>query len=112
MNTIFDEDAIAVVMDDGLDLIEWSSMVGEGVSFTEGYHIELASSFVDTGDPDLIDLDGSRVDLGIYGGLEGGSWDLDGDGYFDYFWPGTFDDVPELVDDSIYDRDDTDASVH
>lgn len=63
--------------------------------------------------PDLlVDPDASAPDQGIFGGPEGGSWDLDEDGFFDYFWPGSIDDVPPGFDSADWDCDDTDAAVH
>lgn len=63
--------------------------------------------------PDLlVDPDASAPDQGIFGGPEGGTWDLDGDGFLDYFWPGSILDVPSGFDSADWDCDDTDAAVH
>lgn len=70
-------------------------------------HLALTSPVINAGDPALLDIDGSGLDLGLYGGLEGGGWDRDQDGLPDYFWPGTWADVPEGTDASAYDADDT-----
>jgi len=85
--------------------------LGQGSS-TSRYHLSLASPLIDTGDPAVSDLDGSRSDMGPFGGPGGGEIDLDTDGYPDYFWPGLFDDVPAGVDPAPYDRDDGDSDVH
>jgi hypothetical protein len=57
------------------------------------------------------DVDGSLADLGIYGGPEGGSRDLDDDGEPDWFWPGTIDDASFGYDPAGYGCDDVDPSV-
>jgi hypothetical protein len=59
----------------------------------------------------VTDLDGSRSDIGAFGGEAGGGWDLDQDGVFDYFWPGTIDDSPAGFDPSTYDADDSDMVI-
>lgn len=58
------------------------------------------------------DLDGTASDSGIYGGPEGGLRDADWDGLFDYFWPGTCEDVPDQIDVSRWDCDDRDPEVN
>jgi hypothetical protein len=35
------------------------------------YHLDAGSSLIDRGDPGIEDVDGSRSDLGMYGGPEG-----------------------------------------
>ena len=83
-------------------------------------HLALDSPLVDAGNPSACanggtsgcDPDGSRSDIGIYGGPDADDWDRDGDGWSDYFWPGTVDDAPNGFDPSAYDADDGDASVH
>ncbi len=79
---------------------------------TSDLHLALDSPLVDAGDPERTDPDGSRSDMGIYGGLEADGWDRDGDTFPDYFWPGTLEDVPQGFDVSDYDRDDSDPTVH
>ena len=61
--------------------------------------------------PLVHDPDGSRSDIGAYGGPQADEWDRDGDGAPDYFWPGTFEDAPEGVDTAAFDPDDTDPLV-
>lgn len=58
-----------------------------------------------------VDADGSSADLGIFGGSDGDTWDLDLDGAFDYFWPGAFGEAPSGVDLNTFDRNDLDATV-
>lgn len=61
------------------------------------FHAALNSPLIDAGNPNTFDVDGSHADIGMYGGNGGGSWDLDGDNRFDYFWPGEFSDAPENI---------------
>lgn len=75
------------------------------------WHLSESSSLIDAGTTSELDVDGTRADMGIYGGPDGDGWDLDGDGYFDYFWPGAFADAPLGVDTAGYDCDDGDASI-
>jgi hypothetical protein len=75
-------------------------------------HSATASPLVNQGAPDEVDADGSRSDPGIYGGGEGGAWDRDRDGYFDWYWPGKRADAPSGVEPADYDKDDRDASAH
>ncbi len=70
------------------------------------WHLAVGSPAVDTGDPGLVDADGSRADLGAFGGAFGAQWDLDGDGVPTYFWPGDLTDAPADVDTSAYEADD------
>ncbi len=83
----------------------------DAVGLPVDLHLATSSPLVDAGDPLVHDPDGSRADIGIFGGPLGDEWDRDLDGVPDYFWPGTLEDAPEGVDASEYDADDTDASV-
>jgi hypothetical protein len=74
-------------------------------------HLALTSPLINAGDPSLYDADGSRADIGIYGGAGGNAWDRDGDGYPDYYWPGTLTDAPSGVNVDDFDIDDLDGSV-
>lgn len=74
-------------------------------------HLALTSPLVNAGDPETFDVDGSRADMGIYGGPDGDAWDADGDGFPDYFWPGEWSDAPVGFDKAAYDCDDLDAAV-
>lgn len=80
------------------------------------YHLGLASPLINTGDPTQLDPDGSRADIGLFGGPNAALFDLDGDGYPLYFWPGTYLDVPlsspVSIDSSDFDCDDADLDVY
>ncbi len=54
-------------------------------------HLSTASPLVGAGDPALADPDGSVTDMGAYGGAEAASWDLDWDGYDEWWLPGPYD---------------------
>ena len=54
-------------------------------------HLQASSPLVDTGDPTILDPDGSPSDIGAYGGPEAGAWDLDGDGWYEWWQPGLYD---------------------
>jgi len=51
-------------------------------------HLTLESPLVDRGDPGLVDPDGTRSDMGAYGGPGAGGWDLDRDGFTEWWQPG------------------------
>lgn len=70
-----------------------------------------ASPLVDTGSASLLDVDGSRSDLGIYGGSFGGQWNRDGDERSDYFWPGSWSQAPAGFSPADYDCNDRDPTV-
>ena len=71
----------------------------------------MCSSDLNAGDPAITDADGSRADIGSYGGLGGDEWDRDSDGVPDYFWPGEWSDAPPGFDPGDYDCDDLDPEV-
>lgn len=74
-------------------------------------HLALTSPLINAGDPAQTDADGSRADIGIYGGQDGDQWDLDMDGVPDYFWPGEWSDAPAGFAPTDYDCDDLDSGV-
>lgn len=74
-------------------------------------HPALGSPLINAGDSTITDVDGSRADIGSYGGQNGADWDVDGDGTPDYFWPGEWDDAPAGFDPNDYDCDDLDPDV-
>jgi len=76
------------------------------------YHLTGASPLVNAGDPARLDPDGSRSDMGAYGGSDAGGWDLDRDGYPDWCWPGTHAQAPTGFDAAEFDADDLDSSIH
>ncbi len=61
------------------DLIDWN------------VHLQLGSSLIDMGDPALFDPDGSTSDIGAYGGSGAEQYDLDGDGFYEWWQPGGYD---------------------
>ena len=67
----------------------------DGDASNDSYVLARTSPCVDAGDPMISDVDGSRSDIGAYGGLDLVTQDEDGDGY-----------------DSSTDCDDGDATVH
>ena len=54
-------------------------------------HLALTSPLVDAGDPSILDPDGSPSDIGGYGGPGAAEWDLDWDGYYEWWQPGEYD---------------------
>lgn len=74
------------------------------------YHLALASTLINKGAPDVLDVDGSVADPGIYGGPNGGDWDMDGDGKPGYFWPGVCENVPTDFDGTAYECNDNVAN--
>lgn len=57
-----------------------------------------------------VDPDGSVADMGAYGGGDAGSWDLDEDGYPEWWQPGAYDAV--LYPGDGWDCDDHDDDVY
>ena len=76
------------------------------------WHLASNSPLVNAASPALEDPDGSRADMGAYGGEGGDGWNLDGDCYPDYFWPGTLNDAPPGFSPADYDGADLDPGVH
>jgi hypothetical protein len=72
-------------------------------------HLDPASPLVDVVDPSCHDPDGSRPDLGMYGGTYAGSWDRDRDGYPEWWQPGPYDDATYPAQG--WDCDDRDATI-
>ncbi len=73
-------------------------------------HLAADSDLVDIGSTDLTDPDGTRSDIGAYGGEGAGAWDLDNDGYPEWWQPGEYDPTTYPAED--WDCDDTDPAVH
>lgn len=71
----------------------------------EDVHLSAMSPLINQGDPGALDADGTRSDLGLYGGAGGDEWDLDGDGLPTWYWPGAYTGAPVGVDASAYDCD-------
>jgi len=55
------------------------------------FHLSTDSLLVDAGSPTMVDPDGSRSDIGAYGGPEADGWDRDNDGYPEWWQPGEYD---------------------
>jgi hypothetical protein len=73
-------------------------------------HLDLDSQIVDIGSADLTDPDGGPSDIGAYGGEGADGWDLDHDGYPEWWQPGGYD--PGTHPGDGWDCDDTDPAVH
>ncbi len=54
-------------------------------------HLGAGSDLVDAGHPVLTDPDGSTSDMGVYGGADAGTRDVDGDGFPQWWQPGAYD---------------------
>jgi len=73
-------------------------------------HLAVGSPLTDAGATSPTDPDGTDSDIGPYGGPDAGSWDLDSDGYPEWWQPGEYDAAtyPGLG----WDCDDRDAMVY
>ena len=69
------------------------------------FHLQQNSLLVDVGGG--TDSDGGPSDIGIYGGTA--QWDLDGDGYYEWWQPGAYDSTAYPAQG--WDCDDTDANI-
>ena len=54
-------------------------------------HLSASSPLIDAGDPAILDPDGSPADMGAYGGPGADAWDLDWDGFPEWWLPGPYD---------------------
>ena len=73
-------------------------------------HLTLISGLIDAGSATVLDPDGGPSDIGMYGGSLAGNWDLDGDGYPEWWQPGEYDD--ESYPAQGWDCDDDDPTDH
>ncbi len=73
-------------------------------------HLDPTSPLIDAGDPTVLDPDGSPSDIGAYGGPAAGGWDLDFDGFFEWWQPGPYD--PATYPALGWDCDDGDETVY
>jgi hypothetical protein len=73
-------------------------------------HLAAASPLVDAGAPSGSDPDGSDSDIGAYGGSGAAYWDLDRDGYPEWWQPGEYDHAAYPADG--WDCDDGDDNVY
>ena len=71
-------------------------------------HLGLSSPLIDAGDPTVLDPDGSPSNIGAYGGPGAGLFDLDLDGYYEWWIPGAYDAATSPGSDC----DDGDPAVH
>ena len=69
----------------------WSVVLLTGMLGCQGCKSGADSDSIDVGDPELRDPDGSRSDIGAWGGPGADDWDLDEDGYPSWWQPGTYD---------------------
>ena len=72
-------------------------------------HLDPFSDALDQGDPQQLDPDGSRSDIGAFGGPAAASYDVDGDGYPLWWQPSQF--LPVHAQEG-WDCDDLDPAVH
>jgi len=87
---------------------EFLDVAGADAEFWD-LHLDPDSDLVDAGDPSVLDPDFSPSDIGIYGGPEAGGFDLDGDGWFEWWQPGPYDTTSYPALD--LDCDDHDSAV-
>jgi hypothetical protein len=73
-------------------------------------HLSEGSLLVDAGDWMLADPGSDPCDIGAYGGTYAGSWDLDGDGFPQWWQPGAYD--FDTYPAQGWDCDDQSASTH
>ncbi len=74
-------------------------------------HLGPDSPMIDAGEYQFVtDPDGSRVDVGAYGGENADGWDLDGDGYPGWWHPGPYDFQVDPADG--WDEHDLDPDLH
>jgi predicted outer membrane repeat protein len=72
-------------------------------------HLDVTSPLVDAGAQPGLDPDASDADIGAYGGPTAGDWDLDQDGYPEWWQPGPYDGATYPA--AGWDCDDLDLSV-
>ena len=71
-------------------------------------HLGATADLIDAGDPSILDPDGTVSDIGAYGGPGAELWDLDQDGYFQWWLPGAYDATTSPDGDC----DDTDETAY
>lgn len=74
------------------------------------YHLDSDSPMIDRGSTSLEDPDESLSDIGAYGGPGAALWDLDWDGYPEWWQPGEYD--HDTYPGLGWDCDDSDPDVH
>jgi len=55
------------------------------------FHLDASSPLIDLGNPADSDPDANDCDMGAYGGLGADDWDLDHDGFNEWYAPGSYD---------------------
>ena len=73
-----------------------------------GVHLDASSALIDAGDPTRLDPDGSRSDIGLFGGPSANTFDQDQDGWPGWWLPGPYD----ATTSPGMDCDDDNASVY
>ena len=81
-----------------------------GDSLDWDLHIGEASALIGAGSAAILNPDLSASDIGCYGGPLADDWDLDGDGYFEWWQPGAYD--PGAYPGLGWDCDDSDPDVY
>lgn len=69
------------------------------------FHLAQGSPLIGRGGSRSLDVDGSKADIGCYGGADAAQRDMDGDTVPDWFWPGTLEMAPVGFDPEDYDCD-------
>ena len=98
----------------GSDVLQAPQLVGvgeDGAWTLDAIHLQLTSPAVDGGNPQISDPDGSTSDIGAFSGEGARGYDLDGDGLWGWWWPGSFATPPSGLDLTGYDCDDLDPTV-
>jgi hypothetical protein len=72
---------------------------GSGSPDKWDYRLKASSPLIDKGEPDEVDPDGSRCDMGAFSGPNAGNFDLDGDGINAWWGPGDHPGTPWDCDD-------------
>ena len=89
---------------------EFVAYSADGDETDDVLHLAAGSPAIDAGMPSITDLDGSRSDIGAYGGPEADIADNDGDGYYDNLDCDDDDDaVNPSADETPYDGVDQDC---
>jgi len=73
-------------------------------------HLSTTSPLIGVGDSGILDPDGGASDIGAYGGPDAEYWDLDWDGYYEWWQPGEYD--PGTYPGLGWDCDDLDETSY
>lgn len=88
--------------------IEPQFLAYDAVGLPSEPHLSRNAALINYGDPSTLDVDGSTVDPGAFGGETGACWDLDQDGIPAWFWPGDVSSPPIGFSAQSYDGNDLD----